>query len=148
VTILKVGRIGSASNEVRDMRVPPRQWTGSNVEGHPPAGPATGDTVVALGRLPRPDRPTPGYGWPARRPPVDLTRIIVTGEVVAGAVAVAWRLARRPAAPRARVTMGPGGWVSLRGGSLRVTGRRRQRAMPVDTRRPAWARLLRAHRVT
>lgn len=78
---------------------------------------------------------------------VDWTRVITTAEVVLGAVLVARRLAARPAAAKASVTMGPGGWVSLKGGAMTVrpTGRgRRSRHDGVGARRPWWARLLRA----
>jgi hypothetical protein len=81
-------------------------------------------------------------------PAVDLTKVIVTGEVVVGAVAVAWRLANRPSAPKAHVTMGPGGWVSLKGGGVRLNGRRYRPSPSSDTRRPVWARLLYAYRIT
>jgi hypothetical protein len=82
---------------------------------------------------------------------VDVTRVLVTAEVVAGAVVVAYRLARRPSAPRARVTMGPGGWVSMKGGAVSVRpasrpfGRsRRVTATQPDERAPLWARVLSA----
>ncbi|MCK9925963.1 hypothetical protein MXD62_02095 [Frankia sp. Mgl5] len=63
-----------------------------------------------------------------RRSRVDLTAVAVVGEIAAGAVAVAWQLARRQPAPHANVQMGPGGWVSLRGGRVRLAGRGRRRA--------------------
>ncbi|WP_336033088.1 hypothetical protein [Geodermatophilus sp. FMUSA9-8] len=80
-------------------------------------------------------------------PVVDVTRVVTTAEVVLGAVAVASRLAGRPSAARARVTMGPGGWVSLKSGtvSLRPAGRGWRRTRPATpARRPWWARLLAA----
>jgi hypothetical protein len=88
----------------------------------------------------------------ARRdtPQVDLTRILMTAEVVVGAVVVAHRLARRPAAPAAHVTMGPGGWVSMKGGTVAVRPARRPfgRPRPVtpapQERAPLWARVLTA----
>ncbi|WP_157472906.1 hypothetical protein [Frankia sp. EAN1pec] len=61
-----------------------------------------------------------------RRSPVDLTAVAVVGEIAVGAVAVAWQLARRQPAPHANVQMGPGGWVSLRGGRVRLTGHGRR----------------------
>jgi hypothetical protein len=72
-------------------------------------------------------------------PVVDLTRL--TGTVLATAAAVTIATAAVVAAIRQRpaigaVTMGPGGWVSVKGAPkppLRATGRR-----------PWWARLLRA----
>ncbi len=104
-----------------------------------------GSVVVAPSLPPAPDHPW--YGRGPLCPAVDLTKIIVAGEVVVGAVVVAWRLASRPTAPKAHVTMGPGGWVSLKGGSIRLVGRRSRRPA-ADTGRPVWARLLRAHRIT
>jgi hypothetical protein len=103
-----------------------------------------------------PARPVPPGGCRgATRPPVDITRIVIVGELVAGAIAVTWRLAGRQAAPKAYVRMGPGGWVSLKGGSVRLNGRRyrplRKSSVPAgagESGRPRWARLLRAHRVT
>jgi hypothetical protein len=43
-------------------------------------------------------------------PAVDWTRVITTAEVMVGGVLIARRLAARPSAAKARVTMGPGGW--------------------------------------
>ena len=90
-------------------------------------------------------------GAPAPRPVVDLTRVLTTAELVIGAVVIANRLARRPAAPKAAVTMGPGGWVSMKGGTVAVRPARRPfgRPRPVapDTgggRAPMWARVISA----
>ena len=85
-------------------------------------------------------------------PVVDLTRVITTAEIMVGGVLIARRLAQRPSAAKARVTMGPGGWVSMKGGVLAVRpaerGWRRRRSRPsaavAPTRRPWWARLLAA----
>jgi hypothetical protein len=82
-------------------------------------------------------------------PAVDWTRVITTAEVVAGGVLMAGRLAARPSAAKARVTMGPGGWVSMKGGVMAVRPaergwRRRRQAGGPRTRRPWWARLLAA----
>jgi hypothetical protein len=86
-----------------------------------------------------------------RQPVVDLTRLLVTAEVVVGAVIVAHRLARRPSAPRARVTMGPGGWVSMKGGTMSVRPGSRPFSRPrriggtrPPDRAPVWARVLSA----
>ncbi len=83
--------------------------------------------------------------------PVDLTRLLTTAEMVIGAVLVAYRLSRRPAAPKALVTMGPGGWVSMKGGTVAVRpasrpwGRPRPLPHPASTERaPVWARVLSA----
>jgi hypothetical protein len=82
---------------------------------------------------------------------VDATRVIMTAEIVAGAVAVAYRLARRPSAPKAQVTMGPGGWVSMKGGTVSVRSSRRPFGRPraigptkPDARAPLWARVISA----
>jgi hypothetical protein len=84
------------------------------------------------------------------RRPVDLTRILITAQIVAGAVIVAYRLSGRPAAPKAMVTMGPGGWVSMKGGTVAVRrgsrpwGRPRPLPVPVTEHAPLWARVLSA----
>jgi hypothetical protein len=84
-------------------------------------------------------------------PAVDITRLLTTAEIVVGAVLVAHRLARRPSAAKAQVTMGPGGWVSLKGGAVAVRpasrpwGRPRPPAPGSGTQRPpVWARLISA----
>jgi hypothetical protein len=85
-------------------------------------------------------------------PVVDLTRVITTAEIMVGGVLIARRLAQRPSAAKAVVTMGPGGWVSMKGGVMAVRpaerGWRRRRSRPAaavaPTRRPWWARLLAA----
>lgn len=85
-------------------------------------------------------------------PAVDWTRVITTAEVVVGSVLVARRLAGRPSGAKALVTMGPGGWVSMKGGAMAVRpaarGWRRQKPGPQvparPRRRPWWARLLAA----
>lgn len=84
------------------------------------------------------------------RPAIDVTRLLTAAEVVVGAVLVAHRLARRPSAPKAHVTMGPGGWVSMKGGTVAVRGGRRPfgRPRPVGgrptERHPLWARVISA----
>jgi hypothetical protein len=85
------------------------------------------------------------------RPAVDATRVVTTGELVLGAVLVARRLAARPSGAKAAVVMGPGGWVSMKGGAMAVRparhGWRRisaPQAAPAARRRPWWARLLSA----
>jgi hypothetical protein len=86
-------------------------------------------------------------------PVVDLTRVITTAEIMVGSVLIARRLAARPSGAKALVTMGPGGWVSMKGGAMAVRPaergwrRRRDRRSPASvpsTRRPWWARLLSA----
>jgi len=86
------------------------------------------------------------------RPAVDVTKVITTAEVVVGGVLVARQLAGRPSGAKALVTMGPGGWVSMKGGAMSVRPanrawipRRRPAAPPAAARRrPWWARLLSA----
>lgn len=76
-------------------------------------------------------------------PATDVTPIAVTALGVAAVIGVAVALAtaaRRPPAIRS-ITMGPGGWVSLKGSALpplRGTGM---------SARPWWARALGAHRL-
>ncbi|MEU8820538.1 hypothetical protein [Actinoplanes sp. NPDC048796] len=76
-------------------------------------------------------------------PAVDATTValaaLATAAVATASVSVGLALRRRPAI--GTVTMGPGGWVSLKHSArpaLRAGG----------TARPWWARLLRAHRLT
>jgi hypothetical protein len=85
------------------------------------------------------------------RPVIDVTKVITTTELVVGGVMIAGRLAARPSGAKAAVSMGPGGWVSMKGGAMAVRpagrGWRRRRARPADSprsRRPWWARLLSA----
>jgi len=83
-------------------------------------------------------------------PAVDVTKVITTAELVVGGVMVARRLAARPSAAKAAVVMGPGGWVSMKGGVMAVRPARRawRRTRPATRgplpRRPTWARLLSA----
>ena len=83
-------------------------------------------------------------------PVVDVTKVVTTAELVVGGVMIARRLAARPSAAKAAVTMGPGGWVSMKGGVMAVRPARRawRRARPALVgplpRRPWWARLLAA----
>jgi multimeric flavodoxin WrbA len=83
--------------------------------------------------------------------PLDVTRIVTTTEVVLGAVLVARYLARRPGSTKAVVSMGPGGWVSMKGGTVAVRRGSRPWARPTPVRRtatgervPLWARVLSA----
>jgi hypothetical protein len=82
------------------------------------------------------------------RPALDVSRLLTTAELVVGGVLVARRLADRPSGARALVRMGPGGWVSMKGGAMAVRPARRvwRRAQPAPSpiRRPWWARLLAA----
>ncbi len=99
-----------------------------------------------LDRAPRPAPPVRGV-----RPPVDLTQIVTTTEVVVGAVLVARYLSRRPGSSKAVVTMGPGGWVSMKGGAVALRRASRPwgrpipvRPTPTGERAPLWARVLSA----
>jgi hypothetical protein len=85
------------------------------------------------------------------RGPLDVTRIVTTTEVVIGAVLVARYLSRRPGSSKALVTMGPGGWVSMKGGTVAVRRGSRPWARPIPVaptakgeRAPLWARVLSA----
>jgi hypothetical protein len=91
-----------------------------------------------------------GVEVPAR-PAIDVTRIVTTTEIVLGAVLVARYLSRRPGSAKALVTMGPGGWVSMKGGTVAVRRGSRPWARPTpvqnvkaDPRAPIWARVLSA----
>lgn len=83
-------------------------------------------------------------------PVVDVTRVLTTAEIMIGGVLIARHLAARPSAAKAAVTMGPGGWVSMKGGVMAVRPAQRawRRTRPTETgplpRRPWWARLLAA----
>ena len=81
----------------------------------------------------------------------DVTRIVTTTELVVGAVLVARYLSRRPGGSKALVTMGPGGWVSMKGGTVALRRGSRPWARPVPVtpsttgeRAPLWARVLSA----
>jgi len=82
-----------------------------------------------------------GAGSATYRPVVDVTRLAGAALATAGAVLIATAAvaaARRPPAVGA-VTMGPGGWVSVK----------RSACPPLrdGSARPWWARLLGAHRL-
>ncbi|HST64704.1 MAG TPA: hypothetical protein VLM05_05915 [Mycobacteriales bacterium] len=78
-----------------------------------------------------------GYRWQSTP---DVERVTTVVAVTAGAVAVTGIVAAAARRPKVqRITMGPGGWVSFRNAR---TPRLR------DPRRPWWALLLRAHRVS
>jgi hypothetical protein len=86
----------------------------------------------------RPAAPAPqrsGASW-REMPPAQAGALVVAAMAVTGATAVGLRWATRPARI-GPITMGPGGWVSVRGA--------KPPADPGD--RPLWARLLRAYRV-
>jgi len=83
--------------------------------------------------------------------PLDVNAIIMTTEFVVGAVLVARYLSRRPGSSKALVTMGPGGWVSMKGGTVAVRRGSRWWARPTPIRpvstggrAPMWARVLSA----
>ena len=68
----------------------------------------------------------------------DLERLVTVATATGGLVAAAGCLAaalRRPTARVDQLTMGPGGWVSFKGG---------EKPLPRGPRRPWWAVLLRA----
>ncbi len=97
--------------------------------------------VAGLGSGARRDEPSTADG-PHGAPPCEplgpvYAGIAVGALAVAGATAVGLRWASRPAAPKT-ITMGPGGWVSFKG----LT------PPPVGPRRPRWAVLLRAQRIS
>ena len=72
---------------------------------------------------------------------VDLERLVTVGTVTAGLLAATGVVAsalRRSGAHVDRITMGPGGWVSFKGG---------RKPQPHGPRRPWWAVLLQARPV-
>ncbi|WP_097321499.1 hypothetical protein [Paractinoplanes atraurantiacus] len=66
---------------------------------------------------------------------MDVTALAAATAVAVAGVAIAVAARRRPAI--GSVTMGPGGWVSLK----------RAAQPPLREKRPWWAHLLRAHRL-
>jgi hypothetical protein len=79
-----------------------------------------------------------GYRW---QPTRDVDQLVTVGTVTVGAVAAAGLVAAAFRRPRVqRITMGPGGWVSFKGGASapRIRG----------PRRPWWAVLLHARPLT
>src|SRR6185369_6493042 len=90
-------------------------------------------------------------GAPARQrspwmEPLDLTRVLMLGELVAAGTVVALRALDRPdgfrAGPRAQIQMGPGGWVSMRGGDTKIRTHRPKKPREVSPirDRPALSR--------
>jgi hypothetical protein len=76
------------------------------------------------------------------RPVIDADQVIsaVTAVAAIAALGASVAAARRRSPAIGAVTMGPGGWVSLKGVSA-------PSLRPAKTRRPWWARVLRAHRL-
>ena len=124
---------------------------GTDVLGGPDGATFDGARLAAP---PATARTTPSaVAEPSRRErrPVDLTRLVTTTEVVVGAVLIARYLSRRPGSSKALVTMGPGGWVSMKGGTVAVRRGSRPWARPTPVRPtasservPVWARVLSA----
>lgn len=107
---------------------------------------ATGQTVVVpVGRADGCGRPVAvviaDHDGVRYRPVVDIERLawcaVTASALAAAAVVAAGAARRRPAI--GSVSMGPGGWVSLKGAPLPPL-------RPAE-RRPWWARLLRARRL-
>ena len=104
----------------------------------------TGETVVVpIG--PAGDRPVAvvivDRDGVRMRPVVDIERLawcVVTASAVVAAAVVAGSMTRRRPAIGS-VSMGPGGWISLKGAQLPP--------LRPHTRRPWWARILRARRL-
>jgi hypothetical protein len=74
-------------------------------------------------------------------PAADVTRIATTAlaAVTIAAIAVSAALAARRRPAVGAVTMGPGGWISIKGAALPP--------LRDGAARPWWARLLRSHRL-
>jgi len=73
------------------------------------------------------------------RPVVDVNRLAATALAAAAAATIATVVATRRRPAIGAVTMGPGGWISLK--------RTTRPALRSATPRPWWARMLRAHRL-
>ena len=91
------------------------------------------------------------HGTVRWRPALDLTKVITTAELAVGGVLVARQIASRPSGAKALVTMGPGGWVSMKGGTVAVRRASRPFGRPTPIRpastgerAPLWARVLSA----
>ena len=122
------GRRGASLAESLDRHRPDRRDTAMQL---------TSDHAVGAVSTRIPDTRAAEPPPPPRGPvTVDLTRILTTAEVVVGAVLVARALARRPGSSKALVTMGPGGWVSMKGGTVAV----RRGSRPWGRRKPMRAR--------
>ncbi|MDT3445463.1 MULTISPECIES: hypothetical protein [unclassified Pseudofrankia] len=75
---------------------------------------------------------------------IDLTKVLVIGELAAAGTVIAIHLFDHldglRGGPRARIQMGPGGWVSMRGGAVDIRTRRARTSMgsrPARRRRSA-----------
>jgi hypothetical protein len=133
-----------------------RQWAQQVARSVCPSGSADGrpDSASSLERNmihPTQQKQETTFQAPPGLATVDITRLLTTAELVAGAVLIARILARRPSGPKAQVTMGPGGWVSMKGGSLAIRPARRPWGRPrpiahleTPPRAPVWARVLSA----
>jgi hypothetical protein len=94
---------------------------------------------------------TPVRAPAAAHQAINLTFVVITAEFVIGTVLVARCLSRRPGSAKALVTMGPGGWVSMKGGTVAVRRGSRPWARPESIQpaktsagAPLWARVLSA----
>ncbi|MDY7090012.1 MAG: hypothetical protein SYR96_33580 [Actinomycetota bacterium] len=112
----------------------------TTLEARPVAVPVSGDVTV----VPVLDGERPvgawitGSGTATFRPVIDINRLVATALGGAAVIAIALAVAagRRRSAVGA-VTMGPGGWVSIKGAP--------RPPLRTSTPRPLWARLIGAH---
>ncbi|MFI7542519.1 hypothetical protein [Actinoplanes sp. NPDC049599] len=116
----------------------------STIDGRAAVAPATG-TVTVL-PVTEGERPVGawlvGPGTAVYRPVVDVTQLAGVALAVAGLAAAAVAVvatANRQRPEIGAVTMGPGGWVSVKRAGLPP--------LRSGTPRPWWARVLRAHRL-
>ena len=138
----------------RDLRVHSETTTGDSVTVIPAEAPTPPWTRFRTPVVAAAGRPVGAYvienGRVHWRPAVDVTRILVTAQLVTGAIVVAHKLSRRAGPPKAYVRMGPGGWVSMKGGAVAVRPARKPfgRPHPItvhpDDRAPIWARVISA----
>jgi hypothetical protein len=77
-----------------------------------------------------------------------LTGVLTSTGVATAVSLVVVFAARRAFAPVNRITMGPGGWVSVKASSGAVTSVRGLRRRCRDRGRPWWARLINADRIS
>ncbi|WP_131803589.1 hypothetical protein [Pseudofrankia sp. EUN1h] len=112
----------------------------THVHGAPPHGPV-GNTdnqkaVVRFGQNGRTGR---------LLAQIDLTKVLVVGELAAAGTVIAVHLFDHldslRGGPRARIQMGPGGWVSMRGGATKIrTSRATASAVSRSARNPGATR--------
>jgi hypothetical protein len=87
------------------------------------------------------------------RPVLDTAGLLFATAAAVGAQALIRALMARPLSAPTKIDMGPGGWVSFKDHATtnsprRVVGLRRRATPQAPPRRPWWARVLKAERVS